>query len=105
MFLKLLQTLRPNEANPNRNGNYYFKERNEVKFVFYSSVPLREQDFPKAMEIIQSNVSKKIDGNFTAYELQECFKASGIVAVDIESQDGGKGWLIKLSDDPHAFID
>ncbi|MCI8393356.1 MAG: hypothetical protein HFJ23_06245 [Clostridia bacterium] len=103
MILKLLHELICKGGKQERQRYYYIKERNEVKYFFSSDVELREQDLREAMEIIQSNVSKQVAGSVTASQLVDCFKASGVLAVDFQMRDEGRGWLIKLSDYPLAF--
>jgi len=103
MLLKFLHSLR--KEPDKRNKNFYFKERGGIKFVFYSNVELSQEEFPKVMGIICDNVSIGISGNVTARQIQQCFEKDGVVAVDISSQDEGKGWVIKLSDNPLSFND
>ena len=103
MILKLLYELTRNGRENKRQRYYYIKERDETKFLFQSDVGLQEQDLRKAMEIIQSNVSQEIQGNVTASQLVDLFAESKVVSVDISVRGEGKGWLIRLSDNPSAF--
>jgi len=73
----------------------YEREKEGIKFFFFSERELNEEQLSAAMDIIYSNARK---GTQVAHEVfEKCFKGLENERLQFRSEDQGKCWIVKIS--------
>ena len=73
----------------------YEREKEGIKFFFFSEKKLDEEQLSAAMDIIYSNAWK---GTQVAHEVfEKCFMGWEDGRLRFQSEDQGKCWIVKIS--------
>lgn len=104
-FSKIFRAKKQEEKSKRRKPFYEIvKEENGVQFDIFTNVEIDMDDVQSIIDITIAYSAEKVDACITAEKICKLLNSRNrdVNAVDINGE-GGKGWVIKLSNHPLEF--